>query len=103
MKNGVNAFKAPLREFNANWSYMVMASLAWNLKAWFGMLMSDTEAGTMVIKMEARTFYNNFLAIPAQIIRSARKTIYRFQGWGIHLKRLLKAWDELRRMKLALC
>ncbi len=34
LKNGVRALHAPLNTLEANWAYMVMASLAWTLKAW---------------------------------------------------------------------
>jgi hypothetical protein len=34
LKNGVRALHAPVNTLNANWAYMVMASLAWSLKAW---------------------------------------------------------------------
>jgi len=33
-KNGVHSLKAPLDSLNSNWAYMVIASLAWSLKAW---------------------------------------------------------------------
>jgi len=34
LKNGVRALHAPVNTLNANWAYMVSASLAWSLKAW---------------------------------------------------------------------
>jgi hypothetical protein len=33
LKNGVNAMRMPVDNLVSNWAYMVMASLAWNLKA----------------------------------------------------------------------
>jgi len=41
LKNGVNAMRMPVRDLESNWAYMVMAALAWNLKAWFGLLMPN--------------------------------------------------------------
>ena len=35
---GVHAFKAPLDNLTSNWAYMVIASLAWSLKAWVALL-----------------------------------------------------------------
>lgn len=35
---------------------MVMAALAWNLKAWFALLVPDWERGLELLKMESRTF-----------------------------------------------
>ena len=34
IKNGVRALHAPLNTLDANWAYMVIASLAWSIKAW---------------------------------------------------------------------
>ncbi len=39
LKNGVQATRMPVAEFDANWAYMVIASLAWNIKAWAGLLL----------------------------------------------------------------
>ena len=35
LKNGVRAMSMPVDNLVSNWAYMVMASLAWTLKAWF--------------------------------------------------------------------
>ena len=37
LKSGVPALRAPLNTLEANWAYMVIASLAWSLKAWFAL------------------------------------------------------------------
>ena len=34
LKNGVRALRAPVHDLLSNWAYMVIASLAWSLKAW---------------------------------------------------------------------
>ena len=34
LKNGVKAMKLPVDTLVSNWAYMVMAGLAWSLKAW---------------------------------------------------------------------
>jgi len=39
LKNGVNAMRMPVDNLLSNWAYMVMSALAWNLKAWYGLLM----------------------------------------------------------------
>ena len=36
LKNGVNAMRMPVNDLLSNWAYMVMAALAWNLKAGSG-------------------------------------------------------------------
>ena len=39
LKNGVSAMKLPVDNLLSNWAYMVMASLAWSLKAWWGLML----------------------------------------------------------------
>jgi hypothetical protein len=39
LKNGVKSMGNPLDNLHSNWAYMVMASLAWTLKAWCGLLL----------------------------------------------------------------
>jgi hypothetical protein len=37
LKNGARAMAMPVGDLVSNWAYMVMASLAWTLKAWLGL------------------------------------------------------------------
>jgi len=37
LKNGARAMEMPVGDLVSNWAYMVMASLAWTLKAWFAL------------------------------------------------------------------
>jgi hypothetical protein len=37
LKNGVQAMRRPVDNLVSNWAYLVMASLAWTLKAWFAL------------------------------------------------------------------
>jgi hypothetical protein len=39
LKSGVRALHAPVNTLHANWAYMTMAALAWNLKAWCALLL----------------------------------------------------------------
>jgi hypothetical protein len=41
LKNGVSALHAPLDSLDSNWAYMVIAALAWSLKAWTALLLPD--------------------------------------------------------------
>ncbi len=89
LKNGVRALHAPVNTLNANWAYMVIAALAWSLKVWFGLLIPVSsrrreEHGAerdVVVRMDFRTFVQRFIMIPAQIVRSGRRTIYRLLAW----------------------
>ena len=103
LKSGVHALEIPLDNLNSNWAYMVMASLAWNLKAWFGLLLPEkgrwaskykTEKQA-VIRMEFKSFVNAFIRVPAQIIRQGRKTIYRLLAWNPWQPVFLRGFDQI--------
>ena len=90
LKSGVHSFTAPLDSLNSNWAYMVIASLAWSLKAWAALLVpvhprwkeQHEEQKRTLLRMDFSTFRNAMLNIPAQIIRTSRRIIYRMLGWS---------------------
>src|SRR3954454_16278639 len=68
---------------------MVMASLAWSLKAWGALLVSVSprhaaahraEARTW-LRMEFATFRAAVIEMPCQIVRSGGRLIYRLWSW----------------------
>ena len=89
-KNGVRALHAPVNTLLANWAYMVMTALAWNLKAWAALLLPENgrwatkrrEEKQQVLFMDFRTFTNYFIQIPTQIIHRGRQLIYRLLNWN---------------------
>jgi hypothetical protein len=99
LKNGVNAMRIPVTDLNSNWAYMVMAALAWNLKAWYGLMVPDRERGLELVKMEFRSFLGAILLLPAQIIRTGRKMIYRILSYNSWLKDFFATWERLRRLE----
>jgi len=99
LKNGVNAMRIPVTDLNSNWAYMVMAALAWNLKAWFGLMVPNRERGLELVKMEFRSFLGAVLLLPTQIIRTGRKIIYRILGYNGWLKDFFATWERLRRLE----
>jgi hypothetical protein len=86
LKNGVNAMRMPVDDLVSNGAYMVMAALAWNLKAWYGLLVPDRERGLALVRMEFRRFLHAIILLPVQIIRAGRKIIYRLLGYNGWLK-----------------
>ncbi len=102
-KNGVHAFRAPLDTLEANWAWMVMTSLAWTLKAWMALSLPvkghDPELrrkeAKEVLRMEFRTFINSFMRIPAQIIKTGRRLIFRLMAWNPRLPILFRFLDTL--------
>ncbi len=99
LKNGVNAMRMPVRDLNSNWAYMIIAALAWNLKAWYGLLMPDVTRGTQILKMEFRSFLHKIILMPCQIIKSGRRIIYRALGYNDWLKDFFNTWELIRQLK----
>jgi hypothetical protein len=100
LKNGVNAMRMPVDDLRSNWAYMVMTSLAWNLKAWFGLLLPNGQRGLDLIKMEFRRFLHAIVLLPAQIVRTGRRVIYRIMSYNGWLKDLFAAWEHLRWLRV---
>jgi len=100
LKGGVNAMRMPVNDLESNWAYMVMTALAWNLKAWYGLLMPEKSRGAEVVKMEFRTFLQALILIPAQIIRTGRKVIYRIMSYNGWFKDFFATWESLRELRV---
>ncbi len=90
IKNGTRALRAPLNNLEANWAYMVIVSLAWSIKAWFALMLPIEPEGhefhkradrQRVLRMDFRTFLQRLILIPAQILRTGRRLIFRLLGW----------------------
>jgi hypothetical protein len=95
LKNGVNAMRMPVDNLLSNWAYMVMTSLAWNLKAWFAMLMPKKARWEEVLRMEFRRFLHAFIIVPCQIIRTGRRIVYRLLGCNSWTKEFLATFEHL--------
>ena len=103
LKNGVQALRMPVGDQTSNGAYMVMASLAWTLKAWFALLLPETgrwgqkyqaEKQT-VLHMEFKTFLNAFMFVPCQLVRTGRRILFRILAWNRWLPVLFRAVDVL--------
>jgi len=90
LANGVQAMRMPVDNLVSNWAYMVMASLAWTLKAWFALLLPERgrwrqryrSEKQSVLKMEFKKFRHAFIQLPCQIVRTGRKVVYRLVSWN---------------------
>ena len=104
-KNGVHALTAPLDSLMSNWAYMVIASLAWSLKAWAALLLPvnprwrerhETEKRSL-LRMEFPTFRQALINIPAQIVRGGGRLIYRILSWNQWQGVFFRLWDQLHK------
>jgi hypothetical protein len=103
-KSGVHSLTAPVDSLVSNWAYMVMASLAWSLKAWAALLLTETgrwkerrsaEKRTL-LRMNFATFRHAFMQTPAQIIRGGRRIVYRLLSWNPWQQVLFRLLEQLR-------
>jgi len=99
LTSGVNALRALSDGLDSNWAYMVIASLAWTFKAWFGMLVPDKQESRAVVRMEFKRFFNEFIHIPCQIIRGGRRLIYRVLGFNYRLETFFATFDAIRAIR----
>jgi len=101
------ALSAPLNDLESNWAYMVIASLAWNLKVWSGLMIKPTgcvdqkeEQAALkkkIIGMDFTTFRDRVLMVPAQIIKRSRSLIYRLLSYRPSVDLLLLIDSNVRR------
>jgi len=101
LKNGVHSMRMPVDALESNWAYMVMASLAWSLKSWVGLLLPTQgrwssrwlQEKAEVMRMEFKQFCHYFIHLPCQIIQTGRRVVYRILGWNQYLPVLLRAFE----------
>ena len=95
---GMGALSAPLGDLTSNWAYMVMAALAWSLKAWMALSLpihgrwdkKHVAERDRWLRMELRTFRAAVINVPAQIVRSGRRRIFRLLAWRPELPVLFR-------------
>src|SRR5262249_3454056 len=90
LKGDVHALTTPVDSLVSNWAYMVMASLAWTLKAWAALLLPQEPRHAQahraekqsLLRMEFATFRAAVIELPCQIVRTGRQLIYRLLSWS---------------------
>jgi hypothetical protein len=103
LKSGVRSLTAPVDSLLSNWAYMVMASLAWSLKAWSALILPEDgrwqekhrEEKLKLLRMEFATFRQAMMNIPAQIVRTGRKILCRLLAWNPWQHVFFRLLDQL--------
>jgi hypothetical protein len=105
LSSGVRALRAPVDNLVSNWAYMVMTALAWDLKAWWALLLPETPGRWQgrhqaqkrwLLRLEFKTFVTAFVRIPCQVVRTGRRLVYRLLSWNPHLPIFFRLLDRLR-------
>lgn len=103
LKTGVRALQTPVDNLVSNWAYMVMAALAWSLKAWAALLLpakgpwreKHAEEKRRLLRMDFSTFRHALIRVPAQIIRTGRRLVYRLLAWNSWQSVFFRLLDQL--------
>lgn len=105
LKGALGALRAPSNTLESNWAYMVMTSLAWNLKAWWALSLPEGSGRCQskhraekewVLGMEFKGFVNAFVRMPCQLIRTGGRLVYRLLSWNPHQAIFFRLLSVLR-------
>ena len=104
LKHGVAATRMPVDTLLSNGAYLVMAALAWSLKAWFALRLPETgrwaaryaAEKAAVLRMEFKAFLHAFILIPVQVVRTSRRLVFRLLAWNPWQAVFLRGFDHLR-------
>lgn len=105
LKGGVRSLTAPVDGLLSNWAYMVMASLAWSLKAWAALVLPETgrwqkthqKEKLRLLRMDFGTFRAAMMNVPSQILSAGRKIVYRLLAWNPWQHVFFRLLDQLAR------
>ena len=105
LAGGCRALTAPVDNLESNWAYMVMTALAWDLKAWWALLLPEGTGRQResyradrlwVLGLEFKTFVQAFVRLPCQIVRTGRRLVYRLLSWNPHQRLFFRLVAVLR-------
>jgi Transposase DDE domain group 1 len=105
LKGGCRALTAPVDNLVSNWAYMVMTALAWDLKAWWALMLpvesgpseeTDRGAKTWVMRLQFRTFVQAFVRMPCQLVRTGGRLVFRLLSWNPHQAIFFRFLDVLK-------
>ena len=90
-KSGFGLEKLPTQKFHANWAYLLIGQLAFNLVAWFKRLVLPLEYQRVTVQ----TLRHRLFSLAGKIVHTARRVFfclsdrYRYQGvWVFAINRL---------------
>jgi hypothetical protein len=104
LHHGCCALRAAVDNLESNWAYMVMTALAWNLKAWWALLLPEDpgrwrekhqEEKRWALGLEFKTFVQAFVRLPCQLVRTGGRLLYRLLAWNPHQAIFFRLVDAL--------
>jgi Transposase DDE domain group 1 len=108
LKGGVKALTMPVDDLVSNGAYLVMASLAWSLKAWSALLLPEHPRWAekhraerrSLLRMEFSTFCVALIQVPCQIVRTAGRLVFRLLSWNPWQGVFLRLVERLQSLRL---
>ena len=100
LKNGVRALRMPSDSLLSNGAYLVIVSLAWNLKAWLSIVAPQSKMAREIRRMEFRRFLNSVMLIPTQVVKTGRRVVLRLLAWTSWAELLLGGLAFFKRARL---
>jgi Transposase DDE domain group 1 len=108
LKGGVKALAMPVDDLVSDGAYMVMAGLAWSLKAWSALVLPERGRWAeeyraekrSLLRMEFSTFCVAMIQMPCQIVRTSRRVVYRLLSWNPWQGVFLRLVERLHGMRL---
>jgi len=101
LKSGVNALRMPPDGMVSNWAYIVAVALAWNLRAWYGLVTLVPIARREILWIEFKRFPINFIPIPCQIVHTGLCLIFRILTRTRHLETFFSTFDHIRQVRFS--
>jgi len=98
LKSGVGALRVPVYDLDSNWAYMVIASLTWTLKAWFGLTLPPQVDHDDIVRMEFRRFVFAVMLLPCQVVRRARRLVLRLLAYTSRARLLFRSMEATARL-----
>lgn len=99
LKNGVRALRAPSNTLVSNGAYMVIAALAWSLKAWLALVQPRAADRQALLAMGFKRFLQEVVLLPCQVVRAGRRLLYRLLQWSPWVDLLCRCVAVLRRLR----
>ena len=98
LKSGVGALRVPVYDLVSNGAYMVIASLAWSLKAWFGMTLPRAADRDDIARMQFKRFVHAVMLVPCQVMRQSRRVVLRMLAYTSRARLLFRSMEATARL-----
>jgi hypothetical protein len=108
LKGGVKALAMPVGDLVSNRASMVMASLAWGLKAWGALVLPEQGRRAEKHRAEKRSLLRMgfstscvaMIQVPCPIVRTSRRIIHRLLWWNRWRGAFLRSVERLHGRRL---